>query len=308
MNHREPISSHSSAGMLAPWLGCAWSCFSWLPLPLSTSPLSSGLLAPAPTQSHLPPSLVAAGSSLCLVPAFIICLLSRQLPPSTAPLPLEETALATGSRPAGSWVFPPTLPSPPKNKVAREGEGAIRPVQQPQGFCSGLGTPSGFHISSSSTPGVPGALGSGAGRVPFSPLSLSLSQPPCPQKSASSFPNVSSSRASARERHRKNKAFKQPISARISFHSFGPAFPTSWYSPWTISSPVSSPFPSVHWASSPCPVPPLAFCLSHSLAYSLQPLPLSGVMAWIVCLCQALYLLERGRKKRKKKPQTPRSC
>lgn len=70
--------------------------------------------------------------------------------------------------------------------------------------------------------------------------------------------------------------------------------------PWTISSPVSSPFPSVHWASSPCPVPPLAFCLSHSLAYSLQPLPLSGVMAWIVCLCQALHLLERGRKKRKK--------
>lgn len=154
-------------------------------------------------------------------------------------------------------------------------------------------------MSSSSTPGVPGALGSGAGRVPFSPLSLSLSQPPCPQKSASSFPNVSRSRASARERHRKNKAFKQPLSARISFHSFGPAFPTSWYSPWTISSPVSSPFPSVHWASSPCFLSFTQFGLQPS---ALAPFWCDGMDCVLV---PSSVFIREGEEKEKKKASNP---
>lgn len=69
---------------------------------------------------------------------------------------------------------------------------------------SALGTPTDFHISSSSTPGTSGAPGSGAQRFPFSRPSLSVFQQTCPQKPAHSSPNISRSRASARGRHRRN--------------------------------------------------------------------------------------------------------
>lgn len=138
-----------------------------------------------------------------------------------------------------------------------------------------------FQNSSSGTdaPGMPGPLGSWAGRFLSCPPSLFLFQPTCPQKPASSSPNISRSRASARGRHimgHRRTGFKSPISARISFHSSGPALTTSCYSPRTISSPASSPFPTIHWISSPSP------CSSplHSLAYSLHYLLPLRLLSW----------------------------
>lgn len=124
----------------------------------------------------------------------------------------------------------------------------------------GLGTTPDFHLSSCGTPGVPGALGSGAGRVPFSPLSLS------PQKSASSSPNISRSRASARAR---NRSFQIAHFHKDLLQLFRLCLPHLMLLSLDY-------FLSHFFSFSPLftGLPPLSFS-PHNLAYSLQPLPLS---------------------------------
>lgn len=70
--------------------------------------------------------------------------------------------------------------------------------------------------------------------------SLSLFQVTCPQKPADCSPNISGSRASTRGGTSRGTERRGFISARISFHSSGPALLTSHYSLRATSSPVAS--------------------------------------------------------------------
>lgn len=260
----------------------------FLPAPFHFTPF---LQAPPPL---LPLSLcgptclhrsVVAGSSLRLVPACIVYLLSRQLPPFTAPLPFEETALATGSRPARSWVFPPTSPSPPNNEMARKGEGATRShVLWPQEPCVWQWAGHTYRLSKTHPLGLMLQVcqvlwdhGQGDFFLVLLPSSFSSrhvpkSQPVPPQTS----PDLEHLPGEGTSWGTEGTGFKSPISARISFHSSGPALTTSCYSPRTISSPASSPFPPIHWISSPSP------CSSplRSLAYSLHYLLPLRLLSW----------------------------
>lgn len=174
-----------------------------------------------------------------------------------------------------------------------------------------------FQNSSSGTdaPGMPGPLGSRTGRFLSCPPSILLFQPICPQKPASSSPNISRSRASARGRHimghRRNRfqiahfckdflPFFWPCLNHLMllsldyflscFLSFSP------YSLDFLPLPLFLPLLSLL-----CAVWPTAFITA---AFT-SPFLVRAGMTWILCLCQALHLLERGRKKRKKKATKP---
>jgi len=145
----------------------------------------------------------------------------------------------------------------------------------------GLGAPTDFHASASGTD-APRVWG---GRFLSSPPSLSHFQLTRPHKSQpippQTSPDLEHLPGEGTSQGTEGTGIRLPVSASISFHSSGPALPTSCYSsPNGFLSHVLSFSPLFIGLPPPPPVPPLAFSPWCSLAYSLHCLLPSRLPSW----------------------------